>query len=70
MAQETTILNVEGMSCQHCVASVNKAVGSLQGVSSVRVDLPGKKVAVDYDPQIVTLQAIKEAIEDQGYDVK
>ncbi len=60
-------LNVEGMSCGHCVSSVEKAVSSLGAVA--KVDLAAKKVSVEYDENKVTLGAIKEAIEDQGYDV-
>ncbi len=70
MTAETTVLIVEGMSCGHCVASVNKAVGALQGVYTVNVDLPSKKVTVHYDAEIVSLENIKGAIEDQGYEVK
>lgn len=69
MAKQTTTLNVEGMSCSHCENAVKKAVGALSGVNSVSVDLKGKKVAVDYDSDKVNIDAIKNAIEDQGYDV-
>lgn len=69
MAKEVTTLSVQGMSCGHCEAAVKKAVGALKGVDKVAVDLNGKKVTVDYDQEKVTLQAIKDAIEDQGYDV-
>lgn len=64
----STILNVEGMSCSHCVNAVEKAVGALEGVAQVKVDLDAKKVTVDHDEK-VTLESIKNAIEDQGYDV-
>lgn len=70
MAKEVTNLTVLGMSCSHCEASVKKAVGALQGVDSVGVDLKGKKVTVEFDPGKVDLKAIKNAIEDQGYDVE
>lgn len=70
MSKVTTVLNVEGMSCQHCVNSVNKTVGKLQGVDRVMVDLKGKTVSVDYDQDQVGLEKIKEIIEDQGYEVK
>lgn len=70
MAKETKVLNVEGMSCSHCENAVKKSVGALKGVDSVSVDLKGKKVTVEYDPGQVTVDAIKDAIEDQGYDVK
>ncbi len=66
---EKTILNVEGMSCSHCVKSIQKAVGSLDGVSKVDVDLARKTVSVAYEKEKVSLQNIKEAIDDQGYDV-
>jgi len=62
-------LNVEGMSCSHCVNAVTKAVTALEGVSGVNVDLEGKTVTVDYDAEQVSLESIKEAIEDEGYDV-
>lgn len=70
MAKETKTLNVEGMSCSHCENAVKKSVGALNGVSSVAVDLKGKKVTVEFDPEKVTVNTIKDTIEDQGYDVK
>lgn len=70
MAKETKVLNVEGMSCSHCENAVKKSVGALNGVDNVIVDLKGKKVTVEYDADKVTVDIIKETIEDQGYDVK
>ncbi|HWQ89355.1 MAG TPA: copper chaperone CopZ [Desulfitobacteriaceae bacterium] len=70
MGRENTTLSVRGMSCSHCENSIKKAVGALNGVYEVRVDLAGKKVTVDYDPAKVNIAAIREAIEDQGYDVE
>lgn len=62
-------LNVEGMSCSHCVNAVTKAVTALDGVSGVNIDLAGKTVAVDFDEDQVSLEAIRDAIEEEGYDV-
>lgn len=62
-----TTLQVKGMSCGHCVNSVEKALTGIGASGSV--DLAGGKVAVQYDESKVTLEAIKEAIEEQGYDV-
>lgn len=70
MTAKVEKLNVEGMSCGHCEASVKKAVGALAGVDEVDVDLKGKSVSVKFDPEKVSLNAIKEAIEEQGYDVR
>lgn len=60
------VLKVEGMSCSHCENAVKKAVGALDGVSSVSVDLKGKTVTVEYDSAKVSLDDIKNEIEDQG----
>ena len=70
MAIQQNVLNVEGMSCSHCENRVKKAVSALDGVKNVAVDLAGKTVTVEFDPGKVTVAAIGEAIEDQGYDVK
>ena len=67
---EKVTLNVEGMSCGHCVKAVEGSVGALNGVSSVKVDLENKKVDVEFNREEVTLDKIKETIDDQGYDVK
>lgn len=70
MANEVKTLNVEGMSCSHCENSVKKAVGALEGVESVVVDLGGKKVTVEFDVGKVSIDVIKDTIGDQGYDVR
>ncbi|HJV16973.1 MAG TPA: copper chaperone CopZ [Bacillales bacterium] len=67
---EKVTLNVHGMSCGHCVKAVEGSVGTLEGVSSVAVDLKAKTVEVVFNQQEVTLDKIKETIDDQGYDVK
>ncbi|OPX43680.1 copper chaperone CopZ [Ruminiclostridium hungatei] len=69
MAKQIIDITVEGMSCSHCENSVKKAVGALQGVDRVSVDLAGKRVTVEFDPGEVTGEAIFNAIEDQGYEV-
>ncbi|WP_410514670.1 copper chaperone CopZ [Paenibacillus sp. BR2-3] len=64
---QSVTLKVEGMSCGHCVNSVEGAVKNLG--ASATVDLANNSVSVNYDESKVSLEAIKEAIEDQGYDV-
>lgn len=66
---EKIILNVEGMSCAHCEKAVKNAVGELDGVESVTVDLPGKTVQIEYDPGKLTFETFKAVIEEEGYDV-
>ena len=63
-----TILKVEGMTCGHCKEAVEGAVNKLDGVKSAAVDLEAANVTVDHE-ESVTVETMKEAIEDQGYDV-
>ncbi|MGN8845421.1 copper chaperone CopZ [Niallia sp. HCP3S3_B10] len=67
---EKVTLNVKGMSCNHCVNSIEGNVGKLNGVSSVKVDLGTGTVLVEFDKEVLTLDKIKETIDDQGYDVQ
>ncbi|HLR51458.1 MAG TPA: copper chaperone CopZ [Candidatus Avamphibacillus sp.] len=62
-------LDVKGMSCAHCKSSVEGALGELDGVSSIDVNLDTGKVDVKYDEAKVSAGAMREAVEDQGYDV-
>ncbi|MGX2960875.1 copper chaperone CopZ [Peribacillus sp. JNUCC 23] len=67
---ENITLNVSGMSCGHCVNAVEGNVGKLAGVAEVKVHLETGKVDVAFDHEKVTLEKIKETIDDQGYDVE
>nr|PZN31224.1 MAG: hypothetical protein DIU67_09980 [Actinomycetota bacterium] len=64
-----TVLNVPEIHCNHCKMSLEGAVGSLEGVASVEVSVPERTVAVSFDESRVSLDAIKSAIEEQGYAV-
>ncbi|MDM7464535.1 copper chaperone CopZ [Staphylococcus warneri] len=68
MGQE--IINVEGMSCDHCKNAVESALAKINGVSAAEVDLEKGQVRVDYNEDKVQLSDMKDAIEDKGYDVK
>lgn len=65
----TTVLKVEGMSCEHCVKAVTAAVSGLGGIQSVTVDLKARTVSVEHDPVQSPVEKIIAEIEDQGYDV-
>jgi copper chaperone len=66
---EQVTLQVKGMSCGHCVKAVESNVGELTGVHSVKVNLDEGKVDISFDQAAVSLDQIKEVIDDQGYDV-
>ncbi|WP_312098652.1 copper chaperone CopZ [Niallia sp.] len=67
---ENVILNVQGMSCGHCAKTIEGSVGELNGIVKVKVFLEKGSVEVEFNPEKVALEKIKEAIELQGYDVK
>ncbi|MDG5788513.1 copper chaperone CopZ [Evansella sp. AB-P1] len=61
---------VKGMSCGHCVNSIEGEVRDLEGVGYVKVHLKSEKVDVQFDAKKITLNRIKDVIEEQGYEVK
>lgn len=66
--KEVTI-SVEGMSCGHCKAAVEGALTKLDGVTSAEVNLAEKNVSVAFDSAKVSETALKDEIEEAGYDV-
>ncbi|WP_249871664.1 copper chaperone CopZ [Oceanobacillus saliphilus] len=66
---KTETLDVKGMTCGHCKMSVEGALNGLEGVTAVEVDLNSGQVEVSYDEAKVSLENMKEAVEDQGYDI-
>ena len=65
----TVTLKVEGMSCNHCKEAVERALKKLPGVKDAVVDLGEKTATVTYEEEAVSVDQMKEAVEDQGYDV-
>jgi copper chaperone len=63
-----SILKVKGMSCQHCVMSVTKALGQLEGIKNVQVDLAKGEVRFDNSKEIAS-NRVEKAISDAGYEV-
>lgn len=61
--------NVKGMMCQHCEQRVQKAISGLDGVVSCTPSAEKELVEVEFDEQKIQADAIKNAIEDTGYDV-
>jgi copper ion binding protein len=67
-SEMANVLKVKGMSCQHCVMSVTKALNQLDGVKNVQVDLAKGEVRFDNTNNIASGQ-IQKAITDAGYEV-
>ena len=66
---EKITVNVEGMSCEHCVKAVTNALKALPGVLSAKVDLKEKTAAVEFDPLLVSIEKINSEITELGYEV-
>jgi len=66
---ETARIDVQGMTCGGCVASVTRVVKALPGVANVEVSLDPGRATVTYDAARTDVKAIERAIEDAGYDV-
>ncbi len=67
---ETTILKVDGMTCSGCVRSVTNVLKGLPGVSAADVSLDKAQATINYDPSRVTVEAMRSAITDAGYEAR
>ncbi len=65
----TTRFDVPEIHCDHCKTSLEGAVGPVEGVSSVVVDVAGRTVTVEHDPGTVPAARLTAVIEEQAYDV-
>lgn len=61
-------ITVKGMSCQHCVMAVTKALNGIDGIVDVKVDLETGKATFD-ETKSVAPETIASAIKKAGYDV-
>ena len=61
-------IKVHGMSCNHCVMAVTKALNKIEGISEVKVDL-GKGEATFNRTESVNMDQVKKHIEEEGYTV-
>ncbi|KAJ1916330.1 Cu(2+)-transporting P-type ATPase [Tieghemiomyces parasiticus] len=60
-------LEIQGMTCASCVASIERAVNNLPGIDSVSVALLAQRATVIYDPDRQTDASIAAAIEGAGF---
>ena len=63
------ILKVNGMTCAACTASIETALTAVAGVISANVNLATEKVAVTFNPEVVTFKQIQSVITNLGYKV-
>ena len=66
---QEVVLSVPDVSCQHCVKTINGALGLLPGVEAVSTDIPTKTVHLRYNPDQLTMEKIETTLDDAGYTV-
>jgi copper chaperone len=66
----TKILNVDGITCEHCVDTIKEAVGSLDFLFSVNVDIENKQVLLEFDEKKGKPEDLIEKIEEVGFEVR
>jgi copper chaperone len=63
------VIKVMGMSCDHCVQTITKAVEGISGVAGVQVNLDNKAVTVDFEENQTDLKTISDKITEVGFEV-
>jgi Cu+-exporting ATPase len=67
MSNRRVRIDIRGMSCANCSQTIVDAVSSLDGVSNADINYATDEGSVEYDPEVVSLGEIYDAIEDAGY---
>lgn len=64
-------LQLETLTCPSCLQKIENGVGKLNGIDqdSLKVMFNASRVKVDFNEEIIQLEAIEKAIEDLGYPV-
>jgi len=65
-----TVLNVPDISCEHCEHAITTALGPVEGVSDVSVDIDQRRVTVVYDETVVGVDRFKAVLQDEEYPVE
>lgn len=69
-ANKTVVIEVEGMTCAGCEPHINETLKKLNGVVSAEASYQKKNVKVVFNPKQITLERIKQAIDEIGYKAK
>lgn len=66
---EHVTLSVPDISCGHCKSTIEGALGKIDGINRAEVTIEAKTVTVSFDDAATDVEAIRAAIEEEGYDV-
>jgi len=62
-------LPIKGMTCANCAQTIERALNRLEGVVKADVNFASERASVEYVPALVSLEEIKKAVVDVGYEV-
>lgn len=65
---QETVINIDGMTCNSCVQSIEGVISKKPGVKSILVSLANANGTVEYDPLLTSPETLRKAIEDMGFD--
>lgn len=63
------VIPVVGMACSSCSANVERTLQSLEGVVSASVNLASRSALVEWNPDVISLEQMKEAVNGIGFDL-
>jgi Cu+-exporting ATPase len=69
MAETKLVVPVQGMTCASCVAHVTKALSGVEGVGDANVNLATERASVTFDPGLVNLGNLVDAVQETGYEI-
>ena len=65
----TTVLNVPDISCEHCEHTITSALTPVDGVRTVKVDIPAHQVHVEYDEARIDVDQMRKILSEEDYPV-
>jgi len=68
VVNEKAIIKIGGMTCAMCVQAIEGVLKKIDGISAVTVNLAAEKAYVTYNPQMTSVNEMKDAIENLGYE--
>jgi len=66
---DSITLEIGGMHCAGCSSAVEKALSKKEGILNASVNLSTEKAYIDYNSSVISVEDIKQAVEDSGYEV-
>jgi copper chaperone len=64
------VLDIPEISCEHCSQSIQQALQPQAGVKRVQVDVPNQRVHLEFDENQISLDRVKEILEEEEYPVE